>query len=246
MRMLCLRVIVMAASTLFPFSPTGRSQSVKSVKVYTRPNSGSFLIVSVTINRMGPYDFVLDTGSTSTLLDAALFKALGLHQEGTTNLTSVANHKAQATATASEVSLNGISATNVKVVSLDNFDSTVRAGLRNLGVSEREAAQVRGLLGENFLDHFDLLIDNVSHSVTLDSTEGLTQTFDGEQLPLSPTSEFEGKVVYHRPMISATVVNYSPRPLRLLLDTASSSLVILPGRGTLGSIAQAGNTAPVP
>ena len=241
MRKVWLRVIVLATSILFPLSPAGKSQAVKSVKVYTRSNSGSFLIVPVMVNGMGPYDFVLDTGSTSTLIDAALFKNLGLHQEGTTNLTSVTNHQAQATAMASEVALNGISATGIKVVSIDNFDSIVGPGLRDSGVSRREAAQVRGLLGENFLDHFDLFIDNVDHSVTLDATEGLTQTFDGEQLPLSPTSNFEGKVVYHRPMVSATVMSYSSRPLRLLLDTASTPLAILTGRMPLGR----GNVNPV-
>jgi hypothetical protein len=241
MRKLCLRVIVMAASTLFPLSPAARSQSVKSVKVYARSNSGSFLIVPVMVNRMGPYDFVLDTGSTSTLIDAALFKTLGLHQEGTVNLTSVANHQPQATGTASEIALNGISATDLKVVSVDDFDSMVRPRLRDSGVSGREAAQVRGFLGENFLDHFDLLIDNMDHSVTLDATEGLTQTFVGEQLPLSATSNFEGQVVYHRPMVSATVMSYRSRPLHLLLDTASTPLAILTGRVPLGR----GNTNPV-
>jgi aspartyl protease len=245
MRRVWLRAIAISTATFVLLSSAGTSQSIKTVTASSRRNSGSFLIVPIVVNRMGPYDFVLDTGSTSTLIDASLFETLGLYHEGTTNLTSVANHKAQVTATASEVSLNGISVTNVKVVSLDNFDSTVRVGLRNSGVSEREAAQVRGLLGENFLDHFDLLIDNVDHSVTLDATGGVTQMYDGEQLPLSPTSNFEGTVVYHRPMVSATVMSFSRRPLHLLLDTASSSVLILPARGTLGSIAQGGNAAPV-
>lgn len=245
MRRVWLQVIVISTATFVLLSPAGTSQSVKTVTVSSRSNSGPFVIVPVMVNRMGPYDFVLDTGSTSTLIDASLFKTLGLHQEGTTKLTSVANQQAQATATASEVALNGISATSVKVVSLDNFDLAVDARLRTSGVSGREAAQVRGFLGENFLDHFDLLIDNVGHSVTLDSTEGLTHTFDGEQLPLSLTSEFEGKVVYHRPMVSATVVNYSSRPLRLVLDTASTTLAILPGKGALGRGAQGGNATPV-
>ena len=240
-----LRVIVIAAPALVLLSAVGRSQAVKTIKVFSRLNSGSFLIVPVMVNRMGPYDFVLDTGSTSTMIDASLFKTVGLHQEGTTTLTSVTNRQTQATAMASEVALNGISATNVKVIAVNNFDSMVAAKLRVAGVSGREVARVHGLLGENFLDHFDLLIDNVEHSVTLDATEGLTRMYEGEQLPLSPTSNFQGTVVYHRPMVSATVMSFSRRPLHLLLDTASSSLAILSGKSTPGTSAQGGNAPSV-
>jgi Aspartyl protease len=241
-----LRIIVISTAIFFRLPPEGTAQPIKTVTLSFRSNSGPFVIIPVMVNGTGPYDFVLDTGSTSTLIDASLFKTLGLRQEGTTELTSsVADHQMQATATVSEVTLNGISATALKVVSVDNFDSRVGAGLRNSGVSGAERTAVRGILRENFLDQFDLLIDNVGRLVTLNATEGLTQMFDGERLPLSPTSSFEGNVVNHRPMVSATVMNYSNRPLRLLLDTASNFLAIVPGKGALGGGTQGGNAAPV-
>jgi hypothetical protein len=81
-------------------------------------------------------------------------------------------------------------------------------------------------LGENFLDQFDLLIDNHNRQITLDGTAGLANTFGGERLPFSLISHFEGKSVAHRPIVSATVPSYGSHALRLVLDTGASALSI--------------------
>ena len=41
-----------------------------------QPSPGSMLIVPVKINGTGPFDFVMDTGSTVTILDSTLFREL--------------------------------------------------------------------------------------------------------------------------------------------------------------------------
>lgn len=43
---------------------------------------GSMVIIPVNINGSGPYDIVLDTGSTVTILDGPLFRHLGLKPDG--------------------------------------------------------------------------------------------------------------------------------------------------------------------
>ena len=47
-----------------------------------RPNSGDMLIVPVRLNGAGPYDFIVDTGSSSTVLEWTLFQELGLRASG--------------------------------------------------------------------------------------------------------------------------------------------------------------------
>ena len=44
------------------------------------------IIVPVTVNQTGPYDFLLDTGAQITTVDPALAKALDLKTEGTTGI----------------------------------------------------------------------------------------------------------------------------------------------------------------
>jgi hypothetical protein len=53
-------------------------------------------------------------------------------------------------------------------------------GEGQLGILESHA---QGILGENFLKHFDVLIDNDRHTLALDRTNGLAQSLAGERLP---------------------------------------------------------------
>ncbi|MEA2263998.1 MAG: hypothetical protein QOJ51_6823 [Acidobacteriaceae bacterium] len=200
--------------------------------------AASMLIVPVKINGTGPFDFVMDTGSTVTILDSTLFRELSLKPDGNTLLTSVAKSNAQLRATAEEVSVNGLGVAGLRVAAMENF---------NPGTSDR---RVRGILGENFLDHFDLLIDNDHGQVTLDSTKALANSFDGEHLPMSLISNFEGNVVRHRPIVWVTVPSYSSHPMRLLLDTGAAAVAIFPHAGMEWRALNGGNvkavTAPTP
>jgi hypothetical protein len=50
------------------------------------------IIVPVTINHCGPYDFLVDTGAHITTVDPARAKALDLKIEGTTGIIGVGNY----------------------------------------------------------------------------------------------------------------------------------------------------------
>src|ERR1700739_3861793 len=50
------------------------------------------ILVPVTINQSGPYDFLVDTGAQITTVDPALVKALDLKIQGTTGIIGVANY----------------------------------------------------------------------------------------------------------------------------------------------------------
>jgi predicted aspartyl protease len=205
------------------------AESLRTTTVSLRPFPGPLLVVPVKINGSGPYDFILDTGSTVTILDGPLFRELGLRSDGNTQLASPVATVAQFRATAKEVSVNGIGVVNLKVAEMETL---------RLGSMDR---LVRGILGENFLDQFDLLIDNEHRQVTLDATAGLANLFDGEHLTVSPMSSFQGTVVAHRPIVSVIVPSYNSRPLRLLLDTGAAALAIFPREGTQRRALNGGN-----
>jgi predicted aspartyl protease len=195
--------------------------------------SGAMLIVPVKINGCGPFDFVLDTGSTVTIVDGALFRELGLKPDGNTLLTSVAKSHDQLRATAQEVSVNGLGVAGLRVAAMENFNSGTAA------------QRVRGILGETSLNHFDVLIDNEHRQVTLDSTTVLANALDGEHLPMALISNFEGSIVRHRPIVSVTVPSYNSHPMHLLLDTGATALAIFPHAGLERRALNGGNATAV-
>ncbi len=204
-------------------------QGVRSTTVGLRPYPGPMLIVPVEINGHGPYDFVLDTGSTITILDTPLFREVGLKEEEQAELTSPARSNAEFRGTAREVMVNGLTVLNLKIAGVDklNLDSPY--------------GRVRGILGENFLDQFDLLIDNQNRQITLDATANLANSYGGDHLKVIPISHFSGRLLFHRPIVTVTVPSYSSRPLRLVLDTGAAALAIFPHRAMGGSFSNGGH-----
>ena len=129
-----------------PIPATAASQ--QPVTVSMRPYRGTRSVVAVKLNGAGPYDFMVDTGATVTVLDAALFQELGLRAEGASHVASSAGATDQILFVVQEITLDSLTARNITVVSM----KSPMTGIGYYGV--------RGILGENFLRHFDILLDN--------------------------------------------------------------------------------------
>ncbi len=185
----------------------------QTVTVSMRPYKGTRPVVAVKVNGAGPYDFMVDTGASVTVLDTALFNELGLRAEGSSKVTSSAGASTEVRSVAEEVTVDCLPVRNIRVVSMKSpmTDSDYRA--------------VRGILGENFLRHFDILIDNQHRKMTLDTGGGVANSLAGERLPITFPPLSQGGENRFRPMISVTVKSYGPA--RLLLDSGAASLVLL-------------------
>jgi predicted aspartyl protease len=205
---------VLHGAILLAFGPIpATAESTQPVTVSMRPYKGDRSIVAVKVNGVGPYDFMVDTGATVTVLDAALFQELGLRAEGRSHVTSSAGVTDQILSVVEEITLESLSARNITVVSM----KSPMTGTGYIGV--------RGILGENFLRHFDILLDNQHRRITLDAGEGLADSLGGEHLPITfPSISQEGENQY-QPMISVTVQAYGQASL--LLDSGATSLVLL-------------------
>ena len=136
------------------------------------------IVVPVTINRAGPFDFLVDTGSTDTIIDRKLAEEPHLPSAGTMILETAEGEAATPLAQTDSLSMGS---------------ATVR-GL-NLGVVNQYAnllPKVRGSLGEDFLPSFDLLIDNRRHLIHFEFGAGsLADGLTGEHLPLSVNGSYE-------------------------------------------------------
>jgi gag-polyprotein putative aspartyl protease len=208
------------AAVLLAFGPIpATAESSPPVTVSMRPYKGTRSVVAVKLNGAGPYDLMVDTGATVTVLDAALFQELGLRAEGSSQVTSSAGVTDQILSVVQEITLDSLSARNIAVVSMKSpMTATGYYG-------------VRGILGENFLRHFDILLDNQHRKITLDVGEGLAQSLDGERLPITFPSMSHGGENLYQPMISVTVQAYGQASL--LLDSGATTLVLLQWRNRL-------------
>jgi hypothetical protein len=84
-----------------------------------------------------------------------------------------------------------------------------------------------GILGEDFLGSFDLLIDNRAHVIQLnDASSDLADGLTGEHLPLRLQGIFHGQATSHRLMISGMASEFGGRPLLLQLDSGATRLFI--------------------
>ncbi len=191
-------------------------------------SSKPFIVLPVSINGRGPYPLVLDTGSDVTAVDASLFEESGLQQVGTSLVTTFKSANSnQVRGIAREVAIGGLSVRNVEVLEVNG------ANYGHIGRG------VRGIIGENFLDHFDLLIDNDHRQLLFDEGGSLASGFEGEHLPMSQASIFHGAVLHHHPIVSVTLPSYRSIPLRMLLDTGTNTLTFFPTAGKRWSGANA-------
>ena len=202
-------VVILLSFAAVPVS----AESPHTVTVSMRPSKGVRTVVAVMLNGAGPYDFMVDTGATVTVLDTALFHELGLRVEGSSRVTSSAGVTNQIRSVVQEIALDCLSTQNIEVVSMKS------------PVAGSDDRAVRGLLGENFLRHFDILFDNQHRKITLDAVADLADSLAGEHLPISFPHLPRDDENRYRPMISVKVA--ASGQASVVLDSAATELILL-------------------
>ena len=204
-------------ATLMSFAALpGSAESSQKVTVSMRPYKGTRSVVAVKVNGAGPYDFMVDTGTTVTVLDTELFNELGLRAEGTSKVISSAGASSQIRSVVKEITLDCLSVGNVSVVSMKS------------PMTGDDYRAVRGILGENFLRHFDILFDNQHRRMTLDARDSLADSLSGERLPITFPALPQGDENRYQPTISVKVQAYGHASL--LLDSGATWVALLQPR----------------
>jgi Aspartyl protease len=173
------------------------------------------IVVRVRINRTGPYDFLVDTGSQITTIDPVLASDLHLRIEGTTGVSGVATQSRSAFAFLDLIEVGSRSVPLSLAVIQD--------------IAELQAAdpRIRGILGESFLSHFDLLIDNRQQTLCLDESRTLAQAVKGEHIPLEQPHGPRDDLPFTRPMIvSVRLTTVDVDPVLLRLDSGSNAALL--------------------
>lgn len=132
----------------------------------------SHIAVPVTVNGSGPYEFMVDTGASMAILDPALATALELETAGSLQVATVTTMVEARRVIAATVAVGPISVQQFPLAVLD------------LGAVQAEYPKARGVLGNNFLARFDLLIDNRHHLLCLDPSRRMQQSLRGNRVPI--------------------------------------------------------------
>jgi gag-polyprotein putative aspartyl protease len=132
------------------------------------------MVVEVSLNHAGPYDFLLDTGSQMTVVDRSLAAELQIPIGGDADVVGVSF---QGKASFAQVDALGVG---------DHGSVHRRVLVYDMNNVKQAGFAIRGLLGEDFLSRFDVLIDNTHHVLCIDDKGAM-------QLGLKGVAQSEGK-----------------------------------------------------
>src|SRR6266568_3577850 len=131
------------------------------------------MIVAVSVNHSGPYDFLLDTGTQMTMVDPALAAELDLNTQGSAGVAGVGFLASAPVAQLDLLEAGSHGVANQKVLVFD-FQNSHSVDLHIF----------RGVLGEDFLGEFDVLIDNAHNLLCLDDSSAMAADVKGPHIAL--------------------------------------------------------------
>jgi len=176
-----------------------------------RMRDGYLMIVQARVNGAGPFSFLLDTGTTRTVIDPELALQLQAPVIGSDTLAIFSSLR------------------RVRLVHLDDVQ-VGNAKASDLGVMVDKinevkflAPGIRGVLGEDFLSRFDILIDYKKRWLSFGDSAP-----DGERSPVRMKGQYRGLPTSNRLLIKAEFMDTSGGELELQLDTGARRAELFP------------------
>jgi len=182
--------------------------------------SRSLMILPVMLNSFGPYDFMVDTGARLTTIDPSLASELHIARLGPTHVTGVGTY---------------MNAEYGELETLQAGTYSIKQPLiliQDLRWVQQNDRHIRGILGSNFLEHYDLLIDYERRILCLDHTRQMQQKVKGGRIALVPPPYAERYLPFTQPLIvPAHVPGIAYEPLLLALDSGANVPVLFKAGG---------------
>jgi hypothetical protein len=169
------------------------------------------MIVAVSVNHSGPYNFLLDTGTQVTMVDPALAAELHLNTQGSAGVAGVGFIASAPFAQLDLLEVSSRAVANQKVLVFD---------FQNSHAVDRHL--FRGVLGEDFLGEFDMLIDNAHNLLCLDDSPAMAADVKGPHIALMTPARTPNGVPVLRSLIIAARLSDGTRPVRLKLDSGTN------------------------
>jgi predicted aspartyl protease len=206
--------LVLAASLLVcSFMPASREIFAAS-KVDFKLLRDYLIVIPIMVNGKGPYEFLLDTGTNTTIIRTEFARQLGLKPIDRMLLTTITGSEVVARSQLKSISVGSKSATNLEVLFSDLRE------IRSIG------PEIDGVLGQNFLSQFNYLIDYRKQRIEFEDESELENALCGDHLPIE--QQEAGDLVMVKSLSSGK------RGGRLVLDSGVAKLILFgPALGDL-------------
>ncbi len=210
-----LRAVIAALTITILLFTLNLSSIAAQAKVPLRPDhAGSIkfkllrdflIVIPVSIDGHGPYNFIFDTATTMTTIDPALARELNLKVSGSTTIIT-----ASGTNEASHAAVESISIGEKDV----RLNSVVISDLPELHTID---GTIRGILGANVISSFNYLIDYEAKTLTIEKWDEVGAQLGGLILAFSVDS---------RRMVIPVADVRSKQVSIFVLDSAIPNLVL--------------------
>lgn len=171
----------------------------------------SQMVVAISVDHSGPYNFLLDTGTEVTMIDPSLADDLRLKTHGTAVVAGVGLHAAASFSQLDQLAAGTHTVANQKVLVFD------------LHKLQSANLKIVGILGEDFLEHFDMLIDNAYGLLCLDDSGTMRAAVKGIRVPLLAPAPTADGVPLPNSLVIAVRLSDGIRPVRLELDSGANA-----------------------
>ena len=167
----------------------------------------TLVVVSVMAGEEGPFDFVLDTGADTTIVDPSIAPKLSLAPLGGVQQTTLAGVQTLARGSIRTLSAGPVHVENLPVL------------VQDLAELRKMDSHIEGIAGQNFLSHFNYLLDYRKHLVRIELASEIRDAIEGDQVPM--------ETIESRMIVDSEAQSRGRAKLRLLLDSGANSVVLM-------------------
>jgi hypothetical protein len=171
----------------------------------------SRIVVPVVINHTGPYEFLVDTGSLFTTLDPSLATELHLKAQGSIGVDGIGFSTDASLAYLGLLEAGSHSVANHLVL------------MHDLQPLQAADLHFRGVLGGDFLGHFDVLMDYAHRMLCLDDTKMMQAAVKGGHIALVTTPQTPDDVLTRMLIIPVHLSGFGTQRLLLTLDSGANA-----------------------
>jgi predicted aspartyl protease len=176
------------------------------------PGGNPLILVPVFVEGIGPYEFILDTGASISLLSSELGRSLGVVVTGT--------EKGMGAGGAHTLELGRVGSLTIGNTELHDVEIALSDQLAQIGAVVK--AKIDGDIGYNVLKHFRVTVDYSKALLNLSAASGESGKDGTVPFEIAPT----------KPLMVLPVEVNGSGPYRFCLDTGTSMTAISPALAT--------------
>lgn len=207
----------LAAALCIPSVPLARANST----AHLRRIKNDLMVAPVLVNSKGPFDFVIDTGTNTTLVDPELAAQTGLEPAGTKLLTALTGKTVVPRYVLERLQIGSESYARVEAL------AQPMPALRNLD------AKVRGILGFDVLRRSPFRLDYAHKQIDVYDADESPSIVGGTRVPVEVRDD--------RILVRLTADDAPPQGWRLALDSGTPQVILFRDRVGPALLGRAGS-----